>query len=133
MCGARGASLFPQSIRSPPIKGRPARLSGPVVHITRDETIDEKGDRNGTASIASDCDRSVLGNTENIAVSSPEREWLVTRGGEVDIYGSTRYESMLLKEDSKNMNWLHSVEDKSDESSVFDHRFEPLPELFSLP
>jgi hypothetical protein len=37
---------------------------------------------------------------------------------------------MLLKEDTKNMSWLHNVDDKSDQSPVFDHRFEPLPEPF---
>ena len=49
---------------------------------------------------------------------------------ELDLYGSSRYEEMLLREDTNNTDWLHSVDDKSDQSPVFDHRFEPLPEPF---
>jgi len=63
---------------------------------------------------------------------SPERE-IMKRATAPDIYESTRYDTILMKEDSKNMNWLHSIEDKSDQSPVFDHRFEPLPEPFALP
>lgn len=51
---------------------------------------------------------------------------------EIDPYGSSRYDAILLKEDVKNTNWLHSLDDKSDQSPVFDHRFEPLPEPFGL-
>jgi hypothetical protein len=47
------------------------------------------------------------------------------------MYGSSRYEAMLLREDVKNTSWLHGFDDRPDQSLVFDHRFEPLPEPFS--
>ncbi|XP_050213289.1 uncharacterized protein LOC126664782 [Mercurialis annua] len=50
---------------------------------------------------------------------------------EVDIYESSRYDAILLKEDLKNTNWLHSIDDKSDQGSIFDNGFEPLPEPFA--
>ena len=49
---------------------------------------------------------------------------------EVDIYESSRYDAILLKEDLKNTSWLHSIDDKSDQGSIFDNGFEPLPEPF---
>lgn len=51
---------------------------------------------------------------------------------EVDIYESSRYDTILLKEDLKNTNWLHSVDDKSDQGAIFDNGFETLPEPFDL-
>ncbi|CAN0879524.1 hypothetical protein LINGRAHAP2_LOCUS13099 [Linum grandiflorum] len=51
--------------------------------------------------------------------------------GEGKIYESTRYDAMLLKEDVKSLNWLHSIEDDFDQASIFDHRFEPPPEPFA--
>ncbi|XP_065852724.1 uncharacterized protein [Euphorbia lathyris] len=50
---------------------------------------------------------------------------------EVDIYESSRYDAILLKEDSRNTNWLHSIDDKSDIGPIFDNGFEPLPEPFA--
>lgn len=49
---------------------------------------------------------------------------------EVDIYESSRYDAILLKEDLNNTNWLHSIDDKSDQGPIFDNGFEPLPEPF---
>lgn len=51
---------------------------------------------------------------------------------EVDIYESSRYDAILLKEDLKNTNWLHSADDKCDQGPFFDNGFEPLPEPFGL-
>jgi hypothetical protein len=68
------------------------------------------------------------------SISSPDRESIGANKevlSELDVYANSRYEAMLLREDTKNMNWLHSVDDKSDQIPVFDHRFEPLPEPFS--
>ncbi|KAI3845434.1 hypothetical protein MKW92_004886 [Papaver armeniacum] len=48
----------------------------------------------------------------------------------IDIYESSRYNAILFSEDLKNTSWLHSIDDTSDQGSMFDHRFEPLPELF---
>ena len=50
----------------------------------------------------------------------------------VDICESSRYDAILLKEDLKNTNWLHSIDDKSDQGTFFDNGFEPLPEPFGL-
>ncbi|KAJ0808158.1 hypothetical protein HanPI659440_Chr01g0000391 [Helianthus annuus] len=49
----------------------------------------------------------------------------------VDVYESLRYDSILLKEDLKNASWLHSADEKSDQSPLFDNGFEPLPEPFA--
>lgn len=51
---------------------------------------------------------------------------------DVDIYESSRYDAILLKEDLKNTNWLHSLDDKLDEGPIFDNGFEHLPEPFGL-
>lgn len=51
---------------------------------------------------------------------------------EVDMYESSRYDAILLKEDLKNTSWLHTADDKTtDEALLFDHGFESLPEPFS--
>lgn len=51
---------------------------------------------------------------------------------DVDIYESSRYDALLLKEDLKNTNWLLSADDKTDQGSIFDNGFESLPEPFGL-
>lgn len=51
---------------------------------------------------------------------------------EVDIYESSRYDTILLKEDLKNTNWLLSADDKCDQGPIFDNGFESLPEPFGL-
>ncbi|XP_072975516.1 uncharacterized protein [Typha angustifolia] len=129
--GIRGASLFPHSIRSSAAKGRPARMSDPVVPLMNDdEAFSENGGTNGMTS--RDCNGAVAYNGGMATDNSPDRESTMTRetSSELDVYGSSRYDAMFLREDSKNTNWLHSIEDKADQSPVFDHRFEPLPEPF---
>ncbi|CAM0883071.1 unnamed protein product [Alopecurus aequalis] len=129
--GIRGASLFPHSIRSSAAKGRPARMSDPGHHIPNAEhdTYTDHGSVNGHFSGDSSGALSHYGGSSS---DSPDRESMGTKEtmSELDIYGSSRYEEMLLREDTKNTDWLHSVDDKSDQSPVFDHRFEPLPEPF---
>lgn len=122
----RSTSLFPQSTRSNVPKGRPAQLSDPVVSVTTDEAFVSY---NG---IGPNCNRSVSGNGDCTADKSPQLKAHIKNEREFDIYGSSRYDMMLLKEDSNNMNWLHNVDDKSDESPIFDLRFEHLPEPFGL-
>ncbi|KAF7845201.1 mucin-5AC isoform X2 [Senna tora] len=51
---------------------------------------------------------------------------------EVDMYESSRYDTILLKEDLKNTNWLLSADDKCDQGPIFDNGFESLPEPFGL-
>ncbi|OAY81790.1 hypothetical protein ACMD2_19049 [Ananas comosus] len=123
--GIRGASLFPHSIRSSASKGRPARMSDPVVSLMNDEDVPDNRSTNGTISM--DCNGSING--ESTANNSPDIESFSARETSID-YGSSRYDAILLREDLKNTNWLHSTEDKADLSPMFDHRFEPLPEPF---
>lgn len=129
--GIRGASLFPHSIRSSTAKGRPARMSDPGHQNSNSEhdTYTDNGSINGHFSSDSNGALSHYGGS---STDSPDRESIGTKdtSSELDIYGSSRYEEMLLREDAQNTDWLHSVDDKSDQSPVFDHRFEPLPEPF---
>ncbi|KAA8517559.1 hypothetical protein F0562_017811 [Nyssa sinensis] len=116
-----GTTLFPQSIRSTNTKSQPGRaFSAPAsvkgnLRIRKNGAISENGNYvnrspdNGTGE-------------DNYRFSAKLRE--------LDIYESSRYDAILLKEDLKNTNWLHSVDDKSDQGPIFDNGFEPLPEPF---
>ncbi|KAL6853566.1 hypothetical protein ACP4OV_019595 [Aristida adscensionis] len=127
--GIRGASLFPHSIRSTTAKGRPARASDPGHSVSSGDRYTDNGSSNGHFSGDSS---GALSHNGGSSIGSPDRENARTKEvlSELDIYANSRYEAMLLREDTKNMNWLHNVDDKSDQSPVFDHRFEPLPEPF---
>ncbi|KAG0539918.1 hypothetical protein BDA96_03G363600 [Sorghum bicolor] len=128
--GIRGTSLFPHSIRSTTTKGRPARTSDPGHSVSNgDRYFTDNGSSNGHFSGDSS---GALSHNGGSSIGSPDRETFGTKEvlSELDIYANSRYEAMLLKEDTKNMSWLHNVDDKSDQSPVFDHRFEPLPEPF---
>ncbi|KAG9443252.1 hypothetical protein H6P81_014592 [Aristolochia fimbriata] len=116
--GLSGNSLFPQSIRSSNPKGRLGRVSDSP------SSVGSNGSENGNGSVRSpDPVHEAHGDNGRV---------MAKLSLESDIYESSRYDSLLLKEDLKNTNWLHSVEDKSDQSPIFDHRFELLPEPFSL-
>ncbi|KAF6143005.1 hypothetical protein GIB67_041073 [Kingdonia uniflora] len=115
-----GSNLFPQSIRSGNSKGQLTRSSNSPVSVSSNGgsptsstiAILENGSYN---------DRYLDGSTEEDHCRLSAK--LVGQ----DIYESTRYDAIMLKEDLKNTNWLHSLDDQD---LVFDHRFEPLPELF---
>ncbi|XP_030518292.1 sialidase isoform X2 [Rhodamnia argentea] len=117
-----GTTLFPQSIRSSAAKNQSARtLSAPPSvngngnqHSMNDVVFLENGSRMRTPAVGSE----VGGGRYSAKLT------------EVDIYESSRYDAMLLKEDLKNTNWLHSLDDKSDQGSVFDNGLESLPEPF---
>ncbi|PKA50546.1 hypothetical protein AXF42_Ash013761 [Apostasia shenzhenica] len=128
MGGIRATSLFPHSIRSSALKSRPARTSEPVVPVTHDELPTYPGSCNKTVTEESNLPSY---NNGKFAAKHLNKDFLITKESDLDLYGSSRYEAMLLKEDLKNTNWLHSIEDKSDQSPSFDHRFESLPEPFS--
>ncbi|XP_058075454.1 uncharacterized protein LOC131223901 isoform X2 [Magnolia sinica] len=114
-----GSILYPQSIRSGTSKGRPAgRFPESLSSVGSNGTISENGNSVNNRS------------PDYEATDNDKRSSLKVSEG--DLYGSSRYDAILLKEDSKNTNWLHSIEDVSDQSPVFDHRFEPLPEPFGL-
>ncbi|WZY74112.1 hypothetical protein YC2023_006352 [Brassica napus] len=53
--------------------------------------------------------------------------------GKMDMYESSMYDSFMLKEDVKNTNWLHSIDDRSsDHGLMFDNGgFELLPGPFA--
>ncbi|KAK9723756.1 hypothetical protein RND81_05G023200 [Saponaria officinalis] len=116
-------SLFPQSIRSGPSKIQSGHGSGSPTSIQS----------NGSPSFSSN--GSILENGP-YANNSLEIRKKVENGRfygrltEVDMYESTRYDAILLKEDLKNTTWLHSMDDKSDQMSIFDNGSESLPEPF---
>lgn len=120
--GIKGASLFPHSIRSNPTKGRPARMSDPTSNSRILDIHSENVSCNGTIS----------DNSKSTANNSPDRNIMLLKEtlNELDLYGSSRYDAMLLREDVKSTNWLHGTDDKSDQNSIFDHRFDTLPEPF---
>ncbi|TVU19871.1 hypothetical protein EJB05_36047 [Eragrostis curvula] len=130
--GIRGASLFPQSIRSAGNKGRPARVSDPGHIVSNGDRhyADNASSVNGHLSGDSNGAPSRNGGS---STASPDRASIGTKDtlSELDMYGSSRYEAMLLREDVRNTSWLHGLDDKPDQSPLFDHRFEPLPEPFS--
>ncbi|KAL6609773.1 hypothetical protein ACP70R_039742 [Stipagrostis hirtigluma subsp. patula] len=131
LSGIHGASLFPQSIRSATVKGRPARMSDPGHAISNgDRHYTDNGSVNGHLSGDSN---GALSRNGGSSTDSPDRASVGTKDtlSELDVYGSSRYEAMLLREDVKNTSWLHGFDDKPDQSPLFDHRFEPLPEPFS--
>ncbi|XP_010553164.2 PREDICTED: flocculation protein FLO11 [Tarenaya hassleriana] len=100
--GSSRATLFPQSIRG---------ASSKVQSVNCGNRVGEKGRR-----------------VENGKGATEEGSWAV---GKMDVYESSRYDALLLKEDVKNMNWLHSLDDISSEHPLlFDNGFELLPEPF---
>lgn len=127
--GVRGASLFPHSIRSATTaasKDHSASKSDPVAAAQKSGVTVYGG---GYASELM---------PKDYYESSSESRGQVAEGCEagsaVKVYGSSRYDSILLKEDSRSLNWLHGLDSKpEDHSHPFDHnRFEPLPEPFIL-
>ncbi|XP_039000232.1 cell wall protein RBR3-like isoform X2 [Hibiscus syriacus] len=120
-----GTTLFPQSIRSAPAK----------TQSLRSLSTSDSFNSNGSASSLKNGDYSEKGNSimryaENGSDGRDGR--YSAKLSEVDIYESSRYDAILLKEDLKNMNWLHSIDDISDQGSIFDNGFESLPEPFGL-
>ncbi|KAG8085935.1 hypothetical protein GUJ93_ZPchr0010g9736 [Zizania palustris] len=132
--GIRGASLFPHSVRSTAGKARPVRMSDPGHTISnRDQHYaDNNSSINGHFSGGSN--NGALSRNGGSSTDSPDRGSIGTKEtlSDLDMYGSSRYEAMLLREDARNMSWLHGFDDKPDQSPLYDHRFEPLPEPFSL-
>ncbi|KAM7263723.1 hypothetical protein ACFE04_001406 [Oxalis oulophora] len=115
-------TLFPQSVRSAVSKTRSTRS------ISGSESIKVNGDLHNGDIIRNRNNSHMYADTASEASDGRYSAKL----SEVDIYESSRYDAMLLKEDLKNTNWLHSVDDKSDQGSIFDHGFELLPEPFGL-
>lgn len=119
-----GTTLFPQSIRSASSKIQSVRSSSAPSSII-----------NG--GLQTSYNGIILENGN--AIDRPAENGIEADGGrhfaklnEVDIYESSRYDTLLLKEDLKNTNWLHSIDDKTDHGPIFDNGFESLPEPFGL-
>uniref|UniRef100_A0A5B7AFL4 Putative GPI-anchored protein PB15E9.01c n=2 Tax=Davidia involucrata TaxID=16924 RepID=A0A5B7AFL4_DAVIN len=116
-----GTTLFPQSIRSTNPKSQPGRAFSAPAFV------------NGNLSISTN---GVISENGNYVSRSPDNGTeedncrFSAKLCEADIYESSRYDAILLKEDLKNTNWLHSVDDKSDQGPIFDNGFEHLPEPF---
>ncbi|XP_043694200.1 LOW QUALITY PROTEIN: sialidase-like [Telopea speciosissima] len=122
-----GTTLFPQSIRSSAPKNQLARPLDPPVVSVRSNSDQPAVSNNGSMIENGNCiDNSLDGEVEE------DDGRLSAKLSEPDIYESTRYDAILLKEDLKNTNWLHSVGDTSEQGPIFDHRFESLPEPFGL-
>ncbi|GAB4856211.1 hypothetical protein Ancab_014136 [Ancistrocladus abbreviatus] len=120
-----GTILYPQSIRSTGSKTQPAHAS------SMQSSLESNGSLSvGNNGYISECAKSANGSLDNGSIEHNNR--LFGRVSEVDIFESSRYDAMLLKEDSKNTSWLHSMDDKSDQGPIFDNGFEPLPEPFRL-
>lgn len=108
-----GTTLFPQSIRSASKTQSVRSMSAPESINNRD-IIENGNHMSSPAEIGSE------------AIDGRYYAKL----SEADNYESSRYDAILLKEDLKNTNWLHSIDDKSDQGSIFDNGFESLPEPF---
>lgn len=116
-------SLFPQSIRSAPSKIQTTHGSGSPTSVNS----------NGSPSLSSNGSILENGTYANGLLENGKKEEngrLFGRLTGVDMYESTRYDAILLKEDLKNTTWLHSMDDMSDQCSIFENGFEPLPEPF---
>ncbi|XP_022950139.1 mucin-5AC [Cucurbita moschata] len=119
-----GSTLFPHSIRA---AASPKTQS---IASSNPEAID------------TDFQMSINNNMERGNHFHRHSATMGTEGGEngrfcaslnhLDIYESSRYDAILLKEDLKNTNWLHSADDKTDLGSILDNGFEALPEPFGL-
>ncbi|GAB2257590.1 hypothetical protein Droror1_Dr00013750 [Drosera rotundifolia] len=118
-----GTIRYPQSIRTTALKAQPVNALIPETSL----------DINGSASVCSNGYIPGNGKHANGSLENGKREEKGRSFGRVDIFESSRYDTMLLKEDLKNTSWLHSLDgDKSDQGLIFDNGFEHLPEPFSL-
>ncbi|KAL3615817.1 hypothetical protein CASFOL_040111 [Castilleja foliolosa] len=107
-----GSNLFPQSIRSTNQKTQPGAASA-----------------NGNLSVSRNGATAENGYRYSESGSEEDKSHSSAKLNNVDIYESSRYDMILFKEDLKNSNWLHGLDDKSDQGSIFDNG-EFLPEPF---
>lgn len=116
-----GTTLFPQSIRAATSKTQYVCAPNTAQSTYVNGSLPA---RNGRISSGNVNYNNGLQEEGDCRISAKLRE--------VDIYESSRYDAILLKEDLKNTNWLHSADDKLDQGHLFDHGFEPPPEPFGL-
>nr|GLL36778.1 mucin-5AC-like [Ipomoea trifida] len=120
--GARplsGSIRYPHSIRSNGAKSHSHSASSPA-SLNGNMNFSNNGPTSENGSYIS---RSSENGSED------DRSRFSARLTDTDIYESCRYDMILLKEDVKNTNWLHSIDDKLD-GTIFENGFEPLPEPF---
>ncbi|KAJ6407646.1 hypothetical protein OIU84_011018 [Salix udensis] len=115
-------TLFPQSIRSSTPKSQYFRSQ------STSESINNGNSQNGV----------VLDNETHFSRAAEIRHEAndghhrySAKLSNVDIYESSRYDGISL-EDLKNTNWLHSIDDESDQGPFFDNGSESLPEPFNI-
>ncbi|KAL2484958.1 hypothetical protein Adt_29714 [Abeliophyllum distichum] len=116
-----GSTLFPQSIRSTNQKSSSNHLLSATALV------------NGSLPVKNKCAFSENGyhiNRSSESGSEEDKSQSSAKLTNIDVYESSRYDMILLKEDLKNTNWLCSLDDKSDQEPIFDNGFEPLPEPF---
>lgn len=121
-----GTILYPQSIRSATSK---IHASPPTLKNSASSDLNGRLSNNDNGFIHEN------GKYSNGALENGKREENGRMFGgltDVDMFESSRYDAILLKEDVKNTNWLLSSDEKSDQGSMFDHGFESLPEPFGL-
>ncbi|WJX76900.1 hypothetical protein P8452_60265 [Trifolium repens] len=121
-------TLFPQSIRNSTPKSQSYRGSSAPPTSIEVNNRNLLNKNNGTHfDVVNGINRNMIKGRE-----IDERQYSA-KLSEIDIYESSRYDALLLKEDLKNTNWLHSADDKIDQGSLlFDNGFENLPEPFGL-
>ncbi|XP_043698222.1 translation initiation factor IF-2-like isoform X2 [Telopea speciosissima] len=117
-----GTTLFPQSIHSSAPKGQRVRALDPSASVSS----------NSELFVSSNGSMTQNGNQSLDGEAEEDDGRLSAKLSEPDIDENSHYDAILLKEDLKNTNWLLSADDTSDQGLIFDHRFEPLPELFGL-
>ncbi|KAK4773084.1 hypothetical protein SAY87_028103 [Trapa incisa] len=119
-------TLFPQSIRSS-VSKTPSAPSLNTHICGNGNSIGYGNLHRSNGGLSENSSSCTIRPPENVAISGNENYSKLTQ---MDMDESSRYDSILLKEDLKNMNWLHSVDDKSDQGPIFDNGLEPLPEPF---
>ncbi|XP_071718246.1 uncharacterized protein [Rutidosis leptorrhynchoides] len=126
-----GSKIYPQSIRSgnPGIQPSCASNTAGSINSSYSNYVNSKsGNLNNTKN-----GNLKYGYSENKVkpVSVERKSPFSAQRTEMDIYESSRYDAILMKEDLKNTSWLHSADEISDQGPLFDNGFESLPEPFS--
>ncbi|XP_047153039.1 serine/arginine repetitive matrix protein 2-like [Vigna umbellata] len=114
------ATLYPQSIRTSSTPNK--------THHTRGLSVPSSMNINGSLQSRNNGNNTNRKNGRE--KGERQKQCLGKLNAVVDLYESYPYDSLLLKEDLNNTNWLlHSVDEKCD---IFDNGFESLPEPFGL-
>nr|XP_043610455.1 cell wall protein DAN4-like isoform X2 [Erigeron canadensis] len=126
-----GSTLFPQSIRSGNPRMQPSHTSNAAgsVNGSFSNGINPRNENLKSTNY----ENSGHINSENkiTPISVEHRTSYLSKLKDMDMYESSRYDAILLKEDLKNTSWLHSADENSDLGPLFDNGFERLPEPFA--